>query len=301
MTAVLVVLTATTLAFFSLYLVPGDPIDMMVPADAAGGLSDDFREQLRRQYGLDRPILVQYRDYLLGLARFDLGRSLRTDRPIAQDLIERYPATILLAAAGLAVALLLAVPLGVNAALNRGSVQDKTWMGVLLVLGSIPEFVAGLALMNWLSLRLGWLPASGAGDWRYLVLPALSLGLGSAALFARLIRSSLLEVLQSDFVRTARAKGLTRRRVIYGHAFRNALIPFVTAFGIRLGYLLGGAIVVETIFAWPGIGRYLVDAILKRDLFVVRSTALAIAVGFVAINIAVDVLYVVLNPRIRYR
>jgi ABC-type dipeptide/oligopeptide/nickel transport system permease component len=274
---------------------------MMVPADAAGGLSDDFREQLRRQYGLDQPILVQYRDYLLGLVRFDLGRSLRTDRPIAQDLLERYPATIILAAAGLVVALVLAIPLGVNAALNRGTVRDKTWMGVLLVLGSIPEFVLGLALMNWLSLRFGWLPASGTGDWRYLVLPALSLGLGSAALFARLIRSSLLEVLQSDFVRTARAKGLTRRRVIYGHAFRNALIPFVTAFGIRLGYLLGGAIVVETIFAWPGIGRYLVDAILKRDLFVVRSTALAIAVGFVAINIAVDVLYVVLNPRIRYR
>jgi ABC-type dipeptide/oligopeptide/nickel transport system permease component len=153
--------------------------------------------------------------------------------------------------------------------------------------------------MNWFALQLKWLPASGSGSWKYLVLPAVSLGLGSSPLFARLIRTSLLDVLNSDYVRTARAKGVHPDAVVYRHALRNALIPFMTAFGIRLGYLLGGAIVVETIFAWPGLGRYLVDAILKRDLFVVRSTTLAIAVVFVAMNIVVDLLYVVINPRIR--
>ncbi len=295
LSALVVVLGVVVLVFLLVHLVPGDPVDMMLgesarPAD---------REALRRALGLDQPLLVQLGDYLGGLARLDLGTSFHTRRPIAEMLAERIPATAELALAGLLVAVAVAFPLGAMGAVRKGTHWDQGAMFFSLLGVSVPNFWMGPVLILVFSLWLGWFPVSGRGGADSLVLPALTLGTALAAVLSRMVRSSLLEVLGEDYIRTARAKGLDERTVIVRHGMRNALLPVITLLGLQLGTLLGGAVITETVFAWPGVGKLTIDAILRRDYPVVQACILFISVTYVAVNIATDIVYGWIDPRIR--
>lgn len=301
--AVPVLLGATLLAFLILRLTPGDPARLV-----AGELaSEDDVRGIRHQLGLDRPFAVQYAVFLAGLVRGDLGRSIRTGRPVLNEIGARFPYTFELALVSLAVSIAAGVAAGIAAAVRPNTVYDYgATLGALAGI-STPTFWLGLLLMLAFSYYLGWLPASGRGGplwtpagWRSMLMPAVSLGAPSAAIIARLTRSSLLEVLRQDYVRTARAKGLVGRAVIARHALRNAVIPVVTVVGLRLGGLLGGAVVTEQVFAWPGIGALIVTAIATRDYPVVQGAMLTTAFVFVSVNLAVDLLYALVDPRIRY-
>jgi peptide/nickel transport system permease protein len=293
--AALVVLGVACLVFLLIHLVPGDPVDVMLgeaaqPAD---------REALRAAMGLDRPVHVQLRDYLVGLARLDLGVSLHTRQSVAALLAERLPATVELAAASLLVALALALPLGVLAAVRQGSLWDRGAMTFSLLGVSIPNFWMGPLLILVFSLWLGWLPVSGRDGLASLVLPALTLGTAMAAILARMVRAVLLEVLGEDYIRTARAKGLPEHIVVLRHALRNALLPIITLLGLQLGTLLGGAVITETIFSWPGIGQLTVEAIQRRDYPVLQACVLLIAVAYVLVNTLTDLVYAWIDPRVR--
>lgn len=293
--ALLVILGVCTLVFLLIHLVPGDPVEAMLgesarPADRAA---------LRASLGLDRPLLGQYLDFLGGLATFDLGDSFLSRRPVRELLAERIPATLELAAAALALALVIAVPLGVVAARNRGGPIDSAAMGLSLLGVSIPNFWLGPLLILAFSLTLGWTPVSGRDGLSSLILPALTLGTGLAAVLARMVRSSVLEVLEEDFVRTARAKGLSEAAVLWRHALRNAWLPVLTLLGLQLGGLLGGAVITETVFAWPGIGSLLVEAIQARDYPVVQACVLLVSLAYVLVNTITDLLYTWVDPRIR--
>jgi peptide/nickel transport system permease protein len=294
--ALVVVLGVCTLVFLLIHLVPGDPVEAMLgesaqPAD---------REALRAALGLDRPLIEQYRDYLSRLVRLDFGLSFQDRRPVATILAERLPATLELALAALALSLLLALPLGVLAARYQGSRLDRGAMGLSLVGISIPNFWLGPLLILVFSLWLGWTPVSGREDPASLILPALTLGTGMAAILARMVRASVLEVLGEDFVRTARAKGLGEGRVLWGHALRNAWLPILTLIGLQLGGLLGGAVITETVFAWPGIGSLLVEAIQSRDYPVVQACVLLVSLSYVLVNTLTDLVYTWADPRIRW-
>jgi len=293
--ALMVVLGVCTLVFLLIHLVPGDPVEVMLgesarPADRAA---------LRSSLGLDRPLAEQYLGYLRGLVQLDLGESFQDRRPVAQVLAERVPATLELTAAALALALLLALPLGVAAARRRGGWLDSGAMGVSLLGVSIPNFWLGPLLILVFSLQLGWTPVSGREGPASLVLPAVTLGTGLAAVLARMVRSSVLEVLGEDYVRTARAKGLSETAVLWGHALRNAWLPVLTLLGLQLGGLLGGAVITETVFAWPGLGSLLVEAIQGRDYPVVQGCVLLISLTYVLINTLTDLVYAWVDPRIR--
>lgn len=301
------VLGVVTLVFLSLHFTPGDPVEMLIPAEAAGTAGQALVQQIRVKYGFDRPLYVQYALYLRRLAALDLGASIRTGRAVAADLRQRYPATFDLAVASLLVATAIGVPVGVVSALRPNSVMDTFTMTAALVGVSVPAFWSGLLLMLLFSLRLGWLPASGwsGGLWswdglRHLIMPAVTLGIEPAGVLARLVRSAMLDVLREDYIRTARAKGLGERTVVYRHALRNAFIPVLTVLGLQFGGLLAGAVIVETVFAWPGIGRYIVFGITGKDFPVVQGGVLFIALVFVIINLLVDLLYAWLDPRILY-
>ncbi len=303
--ALAVIMGVVTVVFLTLRLAPGDPVEMLIPADATGDAGKALAQQLRVQYGLDQPLYVQYARYLRRLAAFDLGSSIRTQRHVATDLLERYPATFELAVGSLTVAVVIGIPAGIASALRPNSAIDGTCMTAALIGVSLPSFWTGLALMLLFALTLGWLPASGGGEWtwrglRYLILPAVTLGIEPAGILARLMRSSMLDVLREDYVRTARAKGLSASLVMYRHAFRNALIPVVTVIGLQFGGLLSGAVIVETVFAWPGIGRYIVFGITGKDFPVVQGGVLLIAMTFVLINLVIDAAYAFLDPRITY-
>lgn len=289
----------TLLVFAMTWLSPGDPLFALL-GDAAQGVSQQALEELRRQLGLDRPLPLQYLDYLGGLLRGDLGTSIRSGRPVLVEITDRFPATAELALAGLAVALLLGVGLGVLAAVFRRSWLDALAVVVALLGVSVPVFWSGFLLMSLFALDLGWLPASGRGSWRHLVLPALTLGLSASAFIARISRAAVIEALGQDHVRTAHAKGLAPQRVILRHALRNALLPIVTVVGLQLGGLLGGAVLTESVFAWPGLGRMLVEAIGTRDLPLMQGTVLFISLLFILVNLLVDLSYAAINPRIRY-
>ena len=291
----LVVVGVAVLVFLLIHFIPGDPVDVMLgesaqPADRAA---------LRQALGLDQPVRVQLVDHFKDLARFDLGRSLYSQRPITELLAERLPATLELAAAALLVTLLLAVPLGLLAAARRDTAWDHGAMAFSLLGVSIPNFWMGPLLILVFALGLGWFPVSGREGAGAVVLPALTLGTSLAAILARMIRSSVLEVLGEDFIRTAYAKGLSRRQVLIRHALPNALLPVITILGLQLGTLLAGAVITETVFSWPGIGLLTIEAIQLRDYPVVQACVLVIALTYVLINMLTDLLYALIDPRIR--
>lgn len=295
--ALVVVLGVCTLVFLLIHLVPGDPVEAMLGENAQ--LAD--REALRQALGLDRPLGQQYLEYLQRLARLDLGLSFQDRRPVAAILGERLPATLELTLAALALALTLALPLGVLAARHRGSPLDTGAMSLSLVGISIPNFWLGPLLILVFSLWLGWTPVSGREGPASLILPALTLGTGMAAILARMVRGSILEVLGEDYVRTARAKGLSERRVLWGHALRNAWLPILTLIGLQLGGLLGGAVITETVFAWPGVGSLLVESIQSRDYPVVQACVLLVSLSYVLVNTLTDLVYSWVDPRIHWR
>ncbi|HEY1500473.1 MAG TPA: ABC transporter permease [Acidobacteriaceae bacterium] len=284
-----------SIVFLLIHIVPGDPIEQMLgegarPADIVA---------LRHAYGLDLPLHTQYAHYWRGVFHGDLGRSIRLNDSVTHLVIVRYPFTVELTAAALLLALLLAVPAGISAALHRGRPRDNLLSVVSLFGLSFPSFALGPILILLVSIKLGWLPVSGAGDVAHLVLPAVTMGGALAAILTRMVRTSMLEELGQDYIRTARAKGLPERTVVYKHALRNAMIPVLTLIGLQFGALLAGAIVTETIFSWPGIGRLTVSAISNRDYPLLQGCILAVGLTYVLVNLATDVMYVVVNPRIR--
>jgi ABC-type dipeptide/oligopeptide/nickel transport system permease component len=290
----LVALGVVTLVFAALRL-SGDPASTMLPGDA----SVEELVALRQALGLDRSLPVQYVQFLSGAVRGDFGDSFRHQQPAFGLVLERLPATLELAFAALALSIVIALPLGILAAIHRGRAMDMLAMGFAVVGQATPFFWMGIMLILVVSVELRWLPTSGRGGPEHLVLPALTLATHFAAVLARLTRTSMLEVLGQPYVRTARAKGLPERSVVLAHALKNAAVPVVTLVGLQFGTLLGGAVVTETIFAWPGVGRLAVQSIFVRDYPVVQAGVLVLALSFVAINLVVDVLYASLDPRIR--
>jgi ABC-type dipeptide/oligopeptide/nickel transport system permease component len=296
--AIPVLIGISVLTFAMLHLVPGDPV-LLFAGDKP--ITEERAAQIRHQLGLDRPLLVQYWDYASHAAVGDLGVGLRSQRPVLDSIMEALPSTLELTGAALLVAALAGVLLGIVAAVFSGRWLDTVSMSLAMLGVSVPVFYSSLLLIMFFSFRLGWVPATGQGGLNRLVLPAVALGFASAAALARLVRSSMLEVLRQEYVVTARAKGLSERAVILAHALKNALIPTVTMLGLQLGALLGGAVVTETIFSRPGLGRLAVDAIGSRDFPLIQGTVLFAAVTYVLVNLAVDVLYAAIDPRIRYR
>ena len=292
-----VLLGVATLVFALIHLIPGDPAQAML-GEAAPQADVDA---LRRQLGLDRPLVEQYAAYLAGIVRGDLGTSLRTGTAVSAQIAERLPATFELAFAAMSVALVLALPLGIAAAAWRGTWVDHAAMTLALAGMSIPNFWLGPLLAIVFAVELGWLPVSGRGGVEHFVLPALSLGLALAAILARMTRAAVLEELREPYVRAARARGVSRLRALVSHAFRNSLIPVVTIVGLQFGAVLTGAVITETIFSWPGIGRLLIQSIGFRDYPLVQGCILLIAVTYVAVNLLTDLAYGLLDPRIRYQ
>jgi len=302
-----VVFGVVTLVFFSLQLAPGDPISLLLPAEGGSAASQELAAQLRARYGLDLPLHQQYLRYLGRVLQGDLGTSIRTGRSVTAELQRLYPATLELTLAALAIAIVIGTASGVLASLNRNGPIDHLSMVFALLGVSLPNFLLGVLLMLVFSLQLGWLPPSGrvggVGSWeaiRFLIMPAFTLGLAAAAIIARLVRSAMLDVLSEDYVRTAKAKGLRQHTVVLRHALRNALLPVVTVIGLQFGALLAGAVIAETIFSWPGIGRFLIVSITGKDFPAVQGAVMGIAVTFVLVNLLVDLLYAVIDPRVRF-
>ncbi|MDQ6833021.1 MAG: ABC transporter permease [Chloroflexota bacterium] len=291
-----VMLGVSLLVFSIVKLMPGDVARALV---GTNGTAEDVAA-MRQTLGLDRPVYVQYMRFLDRLVHLDLGNSAVTRRPVTTEIASRIPATAELAGAALLIALVLGMVTGIVSATMQYSVWDNLATLVSLVGVSMPTFWLGLMLMLLFSVRLGWLPSTGSGSVAQLILPALTLGSASTAIIARQTRSSLLDVLRQDYVRTAHAKGIASPLVLLRHALPNALIPTVTAIGLQVGYLLGGSVLTETVFARPGLGRLLVDAIQSRDLAIVQGTIMLLSAVFVIVNLAVDLIYVRLDPRIRY-
>jgi peptide/nickel transport system permease protein len=295
--ALVAVLGVSLLVFMLIHLIPGDPVEAMLgessrPAD---------RAELRHALGLDRPLATQMADYYRRLARFDLGQSLYSRRPVADMLAERIPATASLAAAGLLVGMLIAFPLGILAAARRDSGWDAGAMAFSMFGLSIPNFLLGPLLILLFALWLGWLPVSGREGPASLVLPALTLGTALAAVLARMVRATLLETFGENYVLTARAKGLSRTRALFRHALPNALLPVMTLLGLQLGALLAGAVITEIVFSWPGVGQLTVESIQRRDYAVVQACILLISLSYVAVNTVTDLAYAWLDPRVRLR
>jgi ABC-type dipeptide/oligopeptide/nickel transport system permease component len=297
MLAALVVLWGVaTIVFLLLHVIPGDPAETML---AGSGASEARIAQTRQDLGFDDPLLVQYGRYLLNTLRGDLGRSLYSNRPVILTISEQLPATLQLAAAALLVAVILGLSLGILAAIRAGTWIDQTVMGVAVLGVSVPVFWSGLLLIWIFSVSLNWLPATGADGWQHLVMPAAVLGLVGAGPIARLLRTSLINALHANYIAMAQAKGLPGRAIVGRHALRNAIIPVITLIGLQAGFLLGGTVVTEAVFARPGLGRLVVDAILSKDLPMVQGVVLLIAAMYVAVNLLVDVATLALDPRLR--
>jgi peptide/nickel transport system permease protein len=291
-----VLLGVSFVVFFILYLT-GDPALVLLPPDAT---ADDVR-QFRQAMGFNDPFLVQYGRFLGGALRGDFGQSIRHGEPAFSLVVERMPATFELAAAALLIALVIAIPAGIVSAVRRNTIVDYVATVVALLGQSMPTFWLGIMLILFFSVQFNVLPSSGRGGLSHLVLPAITLGLFTTARITRLTRSGMLEVLNQDYIRTARAKGVGGSPIVWKHAFKNAAVPIVTIVGIELGTLLGGSVITETIFAWPGVGRLSVQAIYNRDYPVVQAAVFLLATTFVLVNLVVDVLYTYLDPRIRLR
>lgn len=290
-----VVLGVTVVVFLIIHLAPGDPVLLLVGERAPA----EVYERVRHAWGLDRPLTVQYLTFLGNILRGELGTSIQLRRPVSELLVSAIPVTLELGLAAIALSVLIGVTAGVISAVKSGSATDQATMVGALFGVSVPEFWLGQLMMLLFAVYLKWLPPSGYGGIRHLVLPMIALGLPGAALIARTTRSSMLEVIRQDFVRTARAKGLSERVVIYRHALRNALLPIITLLGLQLGYMLAGSVVVEEVFSRPGMGRLMVKAILARDYPVVQGCLLVLAISVAMANLVADLCYVLLDPRIR--
>lgn len=290
------VIIGVTLVAFLLTRMTGDPVRLMAPLDA----TQEEVELLRTQLGFNRPLYVQFLEYVRGVLVLDFGDSLRHGEPAMVLVFERMPATLELSIAALLMAVTVAIPIGVVSATRRGGLLDA--LGTLLALlgQSMPVYWLGILLIIIFGAQLRWLPAGGKTDWTSYILPSVTLAAYTCASIMRILRSGMLNVLGQDFIRTARSKGVGERMVLYRHALRNALLPVVTVVGLQLGSLLSGSVITETIFAWPGVGRFVVQAIYNRDFYVVQAAVFLFALIIVAINLATDLLYSLLDPRIRY-
>ena len=289
------------ISFALLNFAPGDPAEIILrrqnPEEPP--LPEAVRA-LRQQLGLDAPLPLRYGRWLFDVLKGDLGESYRSGTPIMSELVKRFPATMMLATAALALSVVVSIPLGIIAALWRGSLLDSLSRLLALLGAAVPSYVLALILMLFIAVKLNWLPAIGYGSPKNLILPAIALAAGSSAQVMRLTRASMLEVLQQDYMRTARSKGLNERKVVMVHGLKNGLLPVVTMLGINLGHLLGGTVIVETIFGWPGVGRYAVESILQRDYPVVQGFVLYMALIFLLANLAVDFSYRWLDPRLHF-
>lgn len=294
--AVPVLIAVTFIVFVSVRLIPGDPARTIAGLEA----SDATVEAIRTDLGLDRPLLAQYLTFMSRLVSGDLGTSYYYDTPVVGEVLRRFPATLYLAVAGLAISIILGVGIGTLSAVLRGSWADRGTLVFAIAGVSMPSFWLALLLIIVFAINLGWLPAGGYGTWRHMVLPSLTLGLFGAGTIARLTRSSVLEVLRQDYVRTAHSKGLPFRVVLGKHVLRNALVPVITLLGLQLGAFLSRAVVTETVFGWPGIARLTVTAVLDRDFPLIQGSVLWLALVFIATNLAVDLVYAAIDPRIRY-
>lgn len=290
-----VIWLVVSVVFLLIHLVPGDPILQMLGENAA---STDV-QAARHAYGFDLPLPQQYVNYWKGVLHGDLGRSIRFDQPVRNIVLQRYPSTIELTLASMIVALLISIPAGVRSARRRNRWDDRLLSFVSLWGLSFPNFALGPILILFFSIRLGLLPVSGSGTFAHLILPAITMGGALAAILTRMVRTAMLEELGQDYIRTARAKGLSENVVVYKHALRNALVPVLTVVGLQFGALLAGAIVTETIFSWPGIGRLTITAISSRDYYLVEGCILMIGLTYVVVNFMTDLLYSLANPRIR--
>ena len=291
-----VVFGITLLVFFIMQMAPGDPARLILGPEA----TDEAVEAKREELGLNDPKIVQYGRYMINLLQGDMGTSYSNDRPVFDEVFTRLPATLKLAAVSAVVSIILAIPLGVLAAVKQNTIFDHASMVVSLVGISMPAFWLALMLMLLFSVQLGWFPVQGAKDgWRSYVLPSIAIGFMNMAAIARTTRSAMLDTINQDYIRTARAKGVSEREVILHHSFRNALIPTVTVIGVQLGGLIGGAVLTETVFAWPGLGRYVVQSVNARDTPAVMGCIVVLAVGFSLVNLVVDLLYGFIDPRVR--
>lgn len=295
-----ILLCVSIITFSLMHFVPGDPAKLIAEKKYGDNVTAEAVELVRSEMGLDRPVFIQYFNWMAGILRGDFGISSSTGRPVWDEITSKLPATVELALAAMLVSLIIAIPVGILSAVKQYSIMDSACMLGAMLGVSMPNFWLGLLLILVFSVNLGWFPVYGRGELTQLILPALTLGTGIAAVTARLTRSSILEILKQDYIRTARSKGLVERAVINRHALKNALIPVVTVVGLQIGSLLEGAVVVEVIFAWPGLGRLLYDSIFARDFSVIQGCVFFIAVMYVIVNLLVDIIYIWLDPRIRY-
>ncbi|MED4755371.1 nickel ABC transporter permease [Brevibacillus choshinensis] len=284
------------LCFIIIHSVPGDPANLIAGVDATAEEIQIVKERL----GLDRPLYEQYGSYVVGMLQGDLGKSLRSDRPVAEEILSRFPSTIMLTMLSVVVMVLVGLFAGIMSAIRPNSMRDNATMMVSLFGISMPVFWSGIMLILVFSYYLQWLPSGGSTQLKHYILPALALGLSSSAVLARLTRSSILEVIHQDFIRTARAKGVREKLVIYKHTLKNALIPIITIVGLEFGHLLGGAVLTETVFSMNGIGRYIIQSIQFRDYPAIQGSILFVAAIFVIVNLVVDLCYGAVDPRIRY-
>lgn len=304
--AIPTLLIISLLIFSLLYITPGDPVDLILGTED-GTVSEEQRAVVEEQWGLDKPFLVRYVDFVVNACKGDLGTSYATNQDVFESVMVRMPATLKLAAFSMLLALLVSVPLGILAALKHNSIWDSLATALATVGVSLPKFWFGLVLMIFFSLRLGWLPSTGSAELSeglgtflsYIIMPAASLALGMAATQTRMIRSSMLDVLNQDYVRYARSKGLRERVVIWGHALKNAMIPVITVIGGEVGGLLGGAVVTESIFSWPGVGRLMMNSISKRDYPMIQGITLMLCISYLLVNLFIDIVYAWVDPRIR--
>lgn len=290
-----VLIGVTFLVYFIISLSPGDTAAMLAGEDADAATI----EALRHELGLDQPVIVQYARYMLNLIQGDMGNSYKTGRPVTNMIVSCFPNTAKLAFWSILVAVGIALPIGIISATKQYSMFDNVGMVVALIGVATPNFWLGLMMIILFSLNLGWLPSGGSKGWTSYIMPAITLGTGDAALITRMTRSSMLEVIRADYIRTARAKGVPEGKVVYQHALRNALIPVVTAIGLQFGSLLGGATLTETVFAWPGIGRSTVDSIKTKDTTQVLGNIVILTITFSCVNLLVDILYAFIDPRIK--
>ena len=290
-----VLIGVTLIVFLIMSLAPGDPAKVILGLEA----TEEQIQRLRTEMGLDDPVMVQYGRYMVNLIQGDMGLSYKTKRPVTEEVWARFPHTVGLSLTAMAFAVLFALPLGIIAAVKQNTFVDGLSMFLALIGVSMPVFWFGLLLILFFALKLGWFPSSGSDSWKSLVLPSIAIGFIQMAAVARITRSSMLEVIRQDFIRTARSKGLSYGAVIRKHALKNALIPTVTVIGLQFGNLLGGAVIVETVFAWPGLGRLMVTSIQGRDIPMVMGCIIVFAVTFSVMNLIVDLLYGFIDPRIK--